>query len=97
MGRTPFDLAEDRHCFKAGQTGEMHIHQGEVDIVLLDDVDRLFAAFGEQGAISRRLKDVTKRLPNSGIVVGDQYRVGMVESHASDDLRQLFCDRSILS
>ena len=61
--------------------GQVHVHQGEVDVVALDDVDRLLAALGQERPIAGRLEDVAERLPRGGVVVGDEDRIGAIQGH----------------
>ena len=46
--------------------------QDQVDLLAVDDLQRLFAVAGQQGAKPARLEDDGQRLPKAGVVVGDQ-------------------------
>ncbi len=80
-GQKPFDSANNLHRFKSGHFWQMHVHQGEMNVLMLDDIDRLLTAFGEEGVKPLGLKDLAQRFPGERVVVGDQQRKRAVERH----------------
>ena len=61
--------------------GQVHVHQGEMDILALDDVDRLLAALGQEGPIPHGLENLAEGLANRRVVVGDQDGIRAIQGH----------------
>ena len=54
-----------------------------MDLVILDDVDGLFATLGEESAKALRLEDIAKRLTGIRVIISDEYRVGLDRKHGN--------------
>ena len=74
------DLPDDVDRLQPRELRQVHVHQGEMDVLILDDVDRLLAALGQEGVETCRLEDLAERLACDGIVVGDQ-NGGAIQGH----------------
>ena len=88
-GYQALDLPDDGHGLQPGKTGKVHVHEGKMDFVILDDVDGLLATLGEERAEALRLEDIAKRLSNIGVIVSDEYRVGLDQQAWKPDSHQV--------
>ncbi len=69
------NLAHQLQCLQPSEPGHVHIKQGEVDRLVLHDLDGLFAVLGEHGTKALGLDDFAECLADPAIVVGDKDRV----------------------
>src|SRR5271157_4726383 len=68
---------------KPGKTGKVHVHERNMDLMVLDDVDGLLATLGEESTKALRLEDIAKRLTGIRVIVSDQYRVALDRKHGN--------------
>jgi hypothetical protein len=74
-GQESVELSDELERLESRKPRHVHVEEGEMDRLVLDDFDGLLAVGRENGTKALFLDDFTERFTHSAIIVGDEDRI----------------------